>query len=80
MELQSYLDDNQIFVSVGSACSSGEKKPSHVLEALGKSKDIINNFIRVSVSADTTKWEIDDLIDHLKFYYSLKNENGGNEV
>lgn len=80
LELQSYLDDNQIFVSVGSACSSGEKKPSHVLEALGKSKDIINNFIRVSVSADTTKWEIDDLIDHLKFYYSLKNENGGNEV
>ncbi|WP_064579823.1 cysteine desulfurase family protein [Streptobacillus moniliformis] len=56
--LQNFLSSNNIFISVGSACSSN-KKDSHVLKALNISKDRIESAIRVSFSKYNSKEEID---------------------
>lgn len=57
-ELVSYLDLNEIYVSSGSACTSGENKPSHVLMAMGRSEEEANSSIRVSLSSDITEHDI----------------------
>ena len=61
------LDD--ICVSAGSACDtehdSGEYNPSHVLSALSKTQESIQNTIRVSFTKFTTKKDIDRLVSAL---------------
>lgn len=57
-EMVSYLDANEIYVSSGSACTSGDNKPSHVLTAMGRSPEEANSAIRVSMSYDTTEKDI----------------------
>ncbi len=53
-----------IFVSGGSACSSGAIKESHVIKAIGKN-DFIRP-IRIAMSKYTTKEELDYLVKMLK--------------
>lgn len=55
-----------MYVSTGSACSSGSFEPSHVITALGKSKDYANSCMRVSFSASNTKEEVDEFVYHLR--------------
>ena len=43
------LDLDGVMVSAGAACSSGKVGPSHVLEAMGMSPDIVGSTIRVSL-------------------------------
>jgi cysteine desulfurase len=43
------LDIEGVAVSSGSACSSGKVKPSHVLAAMGVSKDLAKGAIRISL-------------------------------
>ncbi len=43
------LDIEGVAVSSGSACSSGKVKPSHVLAAMGVTKDVARGAIRVSL-------------------------------
>ena len=57
-EMVSYLDANEIYVSSGSACTSGDGKPSYVLLAMGKTEEEANSAIRVSMSYDTTEDDI----------------------
>lgn len=52
------LDTRGICVSAGSACTSHEAKPSHVLLALGIDEEDIRNSIRFSVSRMNTNKEI----------------------
>ncbi len=59
-----YLEEQDIYVSSGSACSKG--KTSGVLEAFGVSSELAERAIRVSMSADTTEEELDELLLHLK--------------
>lgn len=54
-----YLDKYGIRASAGSACSSYEIEPSHVLTAIGLSKDQARSSIRFSFSRLTAKTEID---------------------
>lgn len=56
------LDLKGIAVSTGSACASGSLEPSHVLTALGLSREEVRGSLRVSLSAYTSREEIDYLI------------------
>ena len=58
------LQEQDVFVSAGSACSRG--KHSHVLEALGLDPEVIDGSIRVSMSRFTQPEEIDRIVEGLK--------------
>lgn len=53
------LEKKGIYVSTSSACSSKKTSTSHVLEAMGVSKELIDGVIRISMSKDTTEQEIE---------------------
>lgn len=52
------LDQRQICVSAGSACTASDKKASHVIEALGYYGKQAEGTIRFSLGADNTEKEI----------------------
>ncbi len=61
------LDENEIAVSTGSACTSNKKqKASHVLKALGLSHEEVTGSIRLSLGYQNTKEELDMTITILK--------------
>ncbi len=60
------LDLKGIAVSTGSACASGSLEPSHVLRALGLSRERIRGSLRFSLSAYTTREEIDYALSALE--------------
>lgn len=60
------LTENGICASSGSACSSGEKGPSHVLQAIGLGDDWAYGAIRFTLSYENTKEEIDFVVNKLK--------------
>lgn len=59
------LDEDGIAVSTGSACSSGEVEPSHVLRAMGVPPSYIQGTIRFSLSRYTTDEEISYVCERL---------------
>ena len=58
-----YLEQFGIYVSSGSACAKGER--SHVLTAMGLSRDRIDSAVRVSMTDTTTTGEIDEFCRRL---------------
>lgn len=64
--MQVLLDMKGIYVSTGSACSSDLDEPSHVLMAIGLTKDLANSVIRITISTDTTKKDIDMAVNAIK--------------
>ena len=60
------LDQKGICASSGSACTSGSLDPSHVLLAIGLPHEIAHGSLRITLSKDTTKEEIDFVVDELK--------------
>jgi len=60
------LDMKGICASSGSACTSGSLDPSHVLLAIGLPHEIAHGSLRLTLSEETTKEEIDFTIDQLK--------------
>lgn len=54
-----------VAISSGSACTSAEPEPSHVLRALGLDDDEIRSSLRMSVGRFTTVEDIDTAIDLL---------------
>ena len=60
------MNQSDICISAGSACSSGSGEPSHVLKAIGKSDEDAFDTIRITLCSDNTKEEIDEMIEVLK--------------
>ncbi len=60
-----HLNDEGIYASSGSACTSGSLEPSHVLKAMGTPFTSLHGSIRFSLSRFTTEDEIDYVIKKL---------------
>ena len=60
------LDMEGICGSSGSACTSGSLDPSHVLLAIGLPHEIAHGSLRLTLSEETTKEELDFVIETLK--------------
>jgi len=60
------LDQKGICGSSGSACTSGSLDPSHVLLAIGLPHEIAHGSLRLTVSEENTKEEIDYTVEALK--------------
>ena len=60
------LEDRNIYVSAGSACSSHKRKPSATLSAMGMSKDQIESTVRLSFCEENTIEEADYFLDTMK--------------
>ena len=60
------LDKNGICASSGSACTSGSLDPSHVLLAIGLPHEIAHGSLRLTLSEETTKEDLDFTVDKLK--------------
>ncbi|CDB31943.1 cysteine desulfurase [Clostridium sp. CAG:575] len=65
-ELILKLDAVGICVSGGSACSSGESKPSHVLTAIGVPSDLAKGALRLTFGDFNTKDDVDYFIENLE--------------
>lgn len=59
------LDMEGICASSGSACTSGSLDPSHVLLAIGLPHEIAHGSLRMTLSEDTTKEDVDFVVDKL---------------
>lgn len=57
------LDTRGMAVSSGSACSSGSTEPSHVLLAMGLSREEARSTVRFSFGQGNTSQDVDALID-----------------
>ena len=60
------LDMKGICASSGSACTSGSLDPSHVLLAFGLPHEIAHGSLRLTLSEENTKEEIDYVVDSIK--------------
>jgi cysteine desulfurase len=57
-----YLDNAGILASTGSACSTGNLEPSHVLLAIGRSTTEANASLRLTLGRSTTSTEVNAVI------------------
>jgi cysteine desulfurase len=57
------LDMEGVAASAGSACTTGNAEPSHVLRAMGLSDELCRASLRFTVGRDNTMNEIDETID-----------------
>ncbi len=61
-----HLDNNNIFASSGSACTSGSLDPSHVLLAIGLTHEIAHGSLRVTFGNENTKEDVDAIVEILE--------------
>ena len=60
------LEQNEIYVSTGAACSSNKKGQSHVLLAMGRTEKEIEGALRFSFSEFNTLDQMEEVLDRLK--------------
>ena len=60
------LEEKGIYVSSGSACASNHPKLSSTLKAIGVKRELMDATLRFSMSGDTTKQELDIVLETLK--------------
>ena len=68
-----FLDMHDICVSIGSACNSKRKEPSHVLLAMGISEARIDSSIRISIGKYNSEDDVDNLIKWIARYKKAVN-------
>ncbi len=59
------LDDAGICASSGSACTSGNSNPSHVLVAIGMNSDVTYCSLRITLGEENTTEDIDFIVSNL---------------
>ena len=59
------LEDKEIYVSAGSACSTHKPEPSATLKAIGLDKSLLDSTLRFSMSDMTTEFEITETVKAL---------------
>lgn len=64
---------NNYAVSLGSACTSAHAEPSHVLNAMGISKEDSENCIRLSLGIKNTQEDVNNLVEHILSLYSANS-------
>ena len=60
------LDMKGICASSGSACTSGSLDPSHVLLAIGLKHEEAHGSLRLTLSEENTKADMDTVVEELK--------------
>ena len=70
-----HLDNEDIAVSSGSACSAGTISPSPVLKAMGISDKQNLETIRISAGRDNTSTEVDQLIEAMTYAIATIRRN-----
>ncbi len=60
------LDDKGICASSGSACTSGSLDPSHVLLSIGRVHDVAHGSLRLTLSEENTKEEVEYTVKAVK--------------
>jgi cysteine desulfurase len=71
------LDMEGIFASAGSACTAGNAEPSHVLLALGHSKQEAHTAVRFSLGRGTTQDDLDHVLKtFLQIVKDIRKESG----
>lgn len=65
--LQHYLEQEKIYVSTGSACSS-KKKNSRVLESIGMEEKYIDSTLRFSLCHENTRSQMEEVAEKLQKY------------
>ena len=60
-----FLDIKGIAASSGSACTSGTLDPSHVLLSMGLNHETAHGSLRLSLSEENTKEDIDYVVENL---------------
>jgi cysteine desulfurase len=66
-----------VAASTGSACTSGQPEPSHVLRAIGLSPDDATASIRFSIGRFTTEYDVDEAAQHVGEAYQRLIAAGG---
>lgn len=69
-----YLDMKGIAASSGSACTSDDDGPSHVLRAMGVDGLLLNSSIRFSLGYQNTREEVDKVLEELPAIVSKLRE------
>ena len=59
------LEERGILCSSGSACAAGSDEPSHVLTAMGLPREVAQTAVRLTLTGDTTREQIDEVIVRL---------------
>ena len=59
------LEDKEIYVSAGSACSSNKPAVSRTLKSIGLKDSLLDSTIRFSLCVDTTQEEIDYALEEM---------------
>lgn len=73
--LVSLLDKRDIYISTGSACSSGDLKPSRTLTAIGLSEEEALSSVRISLDSSNTRWDMSVLASELKECVTLLRDS-----
>jgi cysteine desulfurase len=69
------FDLNEIYVSAGSACSSGTLNVSKVLQAMNVEKEFLSGAIRISLGEDNSLCEIKKFLEVWKNFYDKRKQN-----
>lgn len=56
------LDMKEMYISAGSACSSGQKEPSRILKSIGLTDEEAFSTVRISIGENTTTEECDEFV------------------